>query len=111
PPAPPPDVPPLPDRGEDDEPASVRERLELHRRDPVCASCHASIDPPGFMLENYDAIGGWRSVTEAGRPVDAVRRRGWTCRSGRSIRDEGHANRAAPFVEQVENVSLAVLDP
>jgi len=72
PPAPPPDVPPLPDRGEDDEPASVRERLELHRRDPVCASCHASIDPPGFMLENYDAIGGWRSVTEAGRPVDAV---------------------------------------
>ena len=72
PPGPPPNVPALPDRGEDDEPASVRERLELHRRDPVCASCHRTIDPPGFMLENYDAIGGWRTVTEEGRPVDAV---------------------------------------
>ena len=72
PPGPPADVPPLPERGEGDEAASVRERLELHRRNPVCASCHRTIDPPGFMLEHYDAIGGWRSVTEAGRPVDAV---------------------------------------
>ncbi len=72
PPGPPADVPPLPERGDDDEPASVRERLELHRRNPVCASCHRAIDPPGFMLEHYDAIGGWRSVTETGRPVDAV---------------------------------------
>ena len=72
PPGPPPDVPPLPERGEDDAPASMRERLELHRRNPACASCHRTIDPPGFMLEHYDAIGRWRSVTAGGRPVDAV---------------------------------------
>ncbi len=72
PPGPPPDVPPLPERGEDDAPATMRERLELHRRNPACASCHRLIDPPGFMLEHYDAIGRWRSVTEAGHPVDAV---------------------------------------
>ena len=72
PPGPPPDVPALPERGEDDAPASMRERLELHRRNPACASCHRTIDPPGFMLEHYDAIGRWRSVTEAGLPVDAA---------------------------------------
>ena len=72
PPGPPPDVPPLPERGEGDAPASMRERLELHRRNPACASCHRSIDPPGFMLEHYDAIGRWRTVTETGHPVDAA---------------------------------------
>ena len=72
PPGPPPDVPPLPERGESDAPASMRERLELHRRNPACASCHRAIDPPGFMLEHYDAIGRWRSVTAAGHPVDAA---------------------------------------
>ncbi|MCY4662423.1 MAG: DUF1592 domain-containing protein [Acidobacteria bacterium] len=72
PPGPPPDVPPLPERGEDDAPATMRERLELHRRNPACASCHRLIDPPGFMLEHYDAIGRWRTVTEAGHPVDAA---------------------------------------
>ena len=72
PPGPPPDVPPLPERGEDDAPASMRERLERHRRNPACASCHRLIDPPGFLLEHYDAIGGWRTVTETGHPVDAV---------------------------------------
>ncbi|MCE2541563.1 MAG: DUF1592 domain-containing protein, partial [Acidobacteria bacterium] len=72
PPGPPPDVPALPERGEGDAPASMRERLELHRRNPACASCHRTIDPPGFMLEHYDAIGRWRSVTDDGRPVDAA---------------------------------------
>ena len=72
PPGPPPDVPALPEPGEDDAPASMRERLELHRRNPACASCHRTIDPPGFMLEHYDAIGRWRSVTDEGQPVDAA---------------------------------------
>ena len=72
PPGPPPNVPPLPERGENNRPGSVRERLELHRRNPACASCHRTIDPPGFMLEHYDAIGRWRAVTEEGRPVDAL---------------------------------------
>ena len=71
PPGPPPDVPALPERGESGAPASMRERLELHRRNPACASCHRSIDPPGFMLEHYDAIGRWRTVTETGHAVDA----------------------------------------
>ena len=71
PPGPPPDVPALPERGAGGAPASMRERLETHRRNPACASCHRSIDPPGFMLEHYDAIGRWRTVTETGHPVDA----------------------------------------
>ena len=76
PPSPPANVPPLPERGPSGEASSVRERLERHRSDPVCASCHAIIDPPGFALENFDALGAWRGVYgsayEGGTPVDAV---------------------------------------
>jgi mono/diheme cytochrome c family protein len=50
---------------------SVRERLAEHRRDPACAGCHRLMDPPGFALENYDAVGRWRTLEE-GRPVDAT---------------------------------------
>lgn len=71
PPEPPPDVPGLPDRGEGGVPASVRDRLELHRANPVCASCHAPMDPLGFALENFDAIGSWRATSEAGLPIDS----------------------------------------
>ena len=70
PPPPPPNVPGLPERGEGNKPASVRERLERHRKNPVCATCHAQMDPLGFALESYDAIGRWRTKTEAGSPVD-----------------------------------------
>ena len=52
-------------------PPTIRERLAQHRRNPTCASCHAVIDPLGFTLENFDAIGGWRTIDEAGKPVDA----------------------------------------
>jgi hypothetical protein len=71
PPQPPPDVPNLKDRGEDGRPASVRERLEEHRKNPGCAACHAPMDPLGFALENFDAIGKWRTKSEAGTPIDA----------------------------------------
>jgi hypothetical protein len=71
PPPPPPDVPSLPDRGEGGKPASVRQRLEQHRKDPLCARCHNQMDPLGFALENFDAIGRWRS-TDAGAPIDAA---------------------------------------
>ena len=71
PPEPPPNVPGLPDRGEGGEPASVRERLERHRANPACAGCHAPMDPLGFALENFDAIGIWRTDSEAGQPIDA----------------------------------------
>ncbi len=53
-------------------PPSIRERLARHRRSPACASCHSVIDPLGFALENFDVIGGWRTVDEAGEPVDAT---------------------------------------
>ena len=52
-------------------PATIRERLAEHRKDPSCNSCHSAIDPLGFTLENFDVIGGWRSVDEGGRPIDA----------------------------------------
>ena len=70
PPEPPPDVPALEERGSDGQPQSVRARLEAHRENPVCAACHAPMDPLGFALENFDAIGMWRS-TDAGTPIDA----------------------------------------
>ena len=70
PPPPPPDVPALKDKGENGRPQSVRERLEDHRRNPTCAACHAQMDPLGFALDHFDAVGKWR---DGGRrdPVDA----------------------------------------
>ncbi|MBI2187190.1 MAG: DUF1592 domain-containing protein [Acidobacteria bacterium] len=70
PPAPPPNVPDLPETGEGGRPASVRERLQQHRTNPVCATCHATIDPAGFALENFDGLGAWRTVDEGGKPID-----------------------------------------
>ncbi len=70
PPPPPPNVPALKDEGEGGKPASVRERMEQHRRNPVCATCHSRMDPLGFALENFDAIGRWRATDETGKPVD-----------------------------------------
>jgi len=52
-------------------PATMRERLAQHRTSPSCNSCHAVIDPLGFALENFDVIGGWRTIDEAGKPIDA----------------------------------------
>jgi hypothetical protein len=53
-------------------PPTIRERLAQHRTNPSCASCHSVIDPLGFALEHYDAIGAWRTTDESGRPVDAA---------------------------------------
>ncbi len=71
PPPPPPGVPPLKSAGSDGKPSSMRARLEEHRKSPACAGCHARMDPLGFSLENFDAVGKWRSVDEAGIPIDA----------------------------------------
>lgn len=62
----------LPDAAPGAKPPTIRERLANHRKQPVCASCHAVIDPAGFALENFDAIGGYRLIDESGKPVDAV---------------------------------------
>ena len=70
PPAPPPDVPALKENGVDGERRTVRERLEAHRRNPSCAVCHVRMDPLGFALENFDALGKWRTVSD-GAPIDA----------------------------------------
>jgi hypothetical protein len=70
PPEPPPNVPALKDTGAGGKPATVRARLEEHRKNPACASCHASMDPLGFALENFDATGKWRT-SDAGAPIDA----------------------------------------
>ena len=70
PPPPPPDVPALEEDGSAARPQSTRARLEQHRRNPACATCHAKIDPLGFALENFDPIGRWRE-TDNGVPVDA----------------------------------------
>ena len=50
---------------------TLRERTELHRSDPVCANCHRLLDPIGFGLENFDAIGRWRDQDDNGEPIDA----------------------------------------
>ncbi|HCE04661.1 MAG TPA: hypothetical protein DEQ98_15620 [Acidobacteria bacterium] len=70
PPPPPPDVPELPDRVENGVVQSMRTRMEAHRANPVCASCHSRMDPLGFALEHFDAVGKWRD-TEAETPIDA----------------------------------------
>ena len=70
PPPPPPDVPDLEDTGTA-EGLSIRERLVQHRANPACAVCHAQMDPYGFGLENFDAIGRWRDFSGDGKPIDA----------------------------------------
>lgn len=74
PPPPPPDAPALPEKtrardGKQVDAQTVRQRLEQHRADPRCASCHSAMDPIGFALENFDAIGAWRTVDED-LPID-----------------------------------------
>jgi len=72
PPPPPNNVPALQDRGEDGKILSVREQLEQHRANPVCSSCHSRMDPLGFALENFDAIGKWRTTSGSDdTPIDA----------------------------------------
>ena len=69
PPEPPADVPNL-DEAKIGTAASMREQLEEHRKNAICASCHRRMDPLGFGLENFDAVGAWRT-TEGKFPIDA----------------------------------------
>jgi len=69
PPPPPPNVPAL-QEDKISEKLTMRERMQQHRANPVCASCHSRMDPLGFGLENFDAIGRWR-IQEAGSRIDA----------------------------------------
>ncbi|HEV3056738.1 MAG TPA: DUF1592 domain-containing protein [Vicinamibacterales bacterium] len=72
PPDPPPNVPALQDQKTQARVRSLRERMSQHRANPVCSACHSMIDPAGFALENFDAIGRWRTVDESYNPIDAA---------------------------------------
>lgn len=69
PPPPPPDVPELKPQAADGRKLTMREAMEQHRANPVCASCHARMDPIGFALENFDGVGEWRDQ-DGGSPID-----------------------------------------
>ena len=72
PPPPPPDVPSLAtEDAEDGAPLTLREAMIRHRANPACAGCHAKMDPIGFALEHFDAVGRWRDE-DAGAPINAA---------------------------------------
>jgi Protein of unknown function (DUF1592)/Protein of unknown function (DUF1588)/Protein of unknown function (DUF1585)/Protein of unknown function (DUF1595) len=85
-------------------PKSIRERLAQHRTDPGCASCHSVIDPLGFALENFDAIGGWREKDETGHPIDAT----GTTAGGATV--EGLAGLRAALLEQSDQFPRTVTE-
>jgi hypothetical protein len=72
PPPPLPNVPTLEESNKDAKPKTVREQLELHRSNAVCASCHRVIDPAGFALENFNSVGQWRNTSETGAALDTA---------------------------------------
>jgi hypothetical protein len=72
-PPPPPDIPALDTQeSKGAQGLTLRQRTELHTKNPVCANCHRTLDPIGFGLENFDAIGRWRDRNEAGIPIDSA---------------------------------------
>ena len=86
PPPPPPNVPPLAESDRSN-PTSLRERMEQHRSSPVCASCHTRMDPLGFAMEHFDAVGRWRE-TDGGAEINAtIELDGQTIDSPRAFRE------------------------
>ena len=72
PPDPPADVPPIEETSADGQPRSMREAMVQHRANPACASCHQVLDPLGFGMEHFDAVGAWRDTDGPNVPVDAT---------------------------------------
>ena len=104
PPPPPPNVPPLPENNASN-PTTLRDRMQQHRANPVCASCHTKMDPLGFALENYDAIGRWRD-RDGGAPIDAtISLNGSTIDSPKAFR-EALLARSDEFVRTVTEKML-----
>ena len=85
-------------------PPAIRERLAQHRTNPTCSSCHSAIDPPGFALEHFDAIGAWRMVDESQQPVDAAA----TMMDGRTV--EGLAGLRAMLLEEPDRFPRTVTE-
>ena len=100
PPAPPPNVPPLEETDAAGTPTSLREKMEQHRSNPVCASCHTEMDRLGFAMEHFDAIGRWREA-DGGAAIDATIE--WADRTIDSPRvfRETLADRGRQFVQTV----------
>ena len=98
PPPPPPDVPELEDSS-GGEALTMRERLAKHRSTPSCASCHNLMDPLGFALENFNAVGVWRTIDETGAAIDAAG----------TLPDGTPFNNVAEFRAALENSDLFVM--
>jgi hypothetical protein len=86
PPPPPPNVPSLKQR-DPSKPTSLRERMEQHRNSPVCASCHAQMDPLGFALEHFDPVGRWRDTDEGARIDSEIKLHGKIVKTPKEFRD------------------------
>jgi hypothetical protein len=86
PPPPPPNVPDLKER-DPNKPTSLRERMEQHRNSPVCASCHAQMDPLGFALERFDPVGRWRDNDGGARIDSEIKLYGKTVTSPKEFRE------------------------
>jgi hypothetical protein len=113
PPAPPPgDVPAIdPDiRGA----TTIRQQLDKHRNTPACASCHVHIDPPGFALENFDPIGGWRDFYRAprGKPVELANYPGRRINRALDVEKGGVTPEGKPFqtIDEYKQLLLADKD-
>lgn len=110
PPPPPPNVPPLKENTPGEKPAALRERMEQHRRNPVCATCHSRMDPLGFALEHFDAIGQWRD-RDAEAPINAtITLSGKTIENPQAFRDallvEGGDEFVRTVIEKVLTYAL-----
>jgi hypothetical protein len=103
PPPPPPNVPPL-DEKNIDQNLPLKQRLAMHRENPDCAGCHAKIDPIGFALENYDAIGAFRTK-DGNNPVDAA----GVLPNGTEINGAGDLKRVIKGDRFVRNVAEKLL--
>ena len=105
PPPPPPNVPPLAEQDRS-APTSLRERMEQHRASPVCATCHREMDPLGFAMEHFDAIGRWRD-TDGGAEINStIEMAGATIDSPRAFR-EALLNQGDQFIRTVTEKMLS----
>lgn len=107
PPPPPPNVPPLKENAPGQKPTALRERMEQHRNNAVCASCHSRMDPLGFALEHFDAVGQWRENDRGAEINSTITLGGATIDSAKTFREallaQGHGR------EYLKNVAEKLL--
>jgi hypothetical protein len=105
PPPPPASVPPL-EESDAAAPTSLRERMEAHRANPVCANCHRPMDPLGFALEHFDAIGSWRDKDGAAEIDATIELAGETIDSTRAFREALLRKGDGQFIRSVSEKML-----